>query len=65
MYCAKLIDAMRNKDYANYNEVDTPIYEVSEEHIKKVLADPEFTRKIRENYNITLELYDDNYYYLI
>ena len=65
MYCAKLIDAMRNKDYANYNEVDTPIYEVSEEHIKKVLADPEFTRKIREKYNITLDLNEDNYYYLI
>lgn len=65
MYCAKLIDAMRNKDYANYNEVDTPIYEVSEEHIKKVLADPEFTRKIREKYNITLDLDEDNYYYLI
>lgn len=65
MYCAKLINAMRNKDYANYNEVDTPIYEVSEEHIKKVLADPEFTQQIREKYIITLKLDEDNYYYLI
>ena len=65
MYCAKLINAMRNKDYANYNEVDTPIYEVSEEHIKKVLADPEFTQQIREKYVITLKLDEDNYYYLI
>lgn len=65
MYCAKLIEAMRNKDYANYDEVDTPIYEVSEEHIKKVLADPEFTQQIREKYIITLELGEDNYYYLI
>lgn len=65
MYCAKLIDAMRNKDYADYNEVDTPIYEVSEDHIKKVLADSEFTQQIREKYIITLKLDEDNYYYLI
>lgn len=65
MYCAKLLEAMRNKDYAGYNEVDTPIYEVSEEHIKKVLADPEFTQQIREKYIITLKLDEDNYYYLI
>lgn len=65
MYCAKLINAMRNKDYANYDEADTPIYEISEEHIKKVLADPEFTQQIREKYLITLKLDEDNYYYLI
>lgn len=52
MYCAKLINAMRSKDYANYDEVDTPIYEVSEEHIKKVLADPEFMQQIREKFII-------------
>ena len=65
MYCAKLLDAMRNKDYAGYDEVDTPIYEVSEDHIKRVLADPEFTQQIREKYIITLKLDEDNYYYLI
>lgn len=65
MYCAKLINAMRSKDYAKYDEVSTPIYEVSEEHIKKVLADPEFTQQIREKFFITLKLDEDNYYYLI
>lgn len=65
LYCSKLIEAMRSDDYAGYNEVDAPIYEVSEEHIKKVLADPEFTRQIREKYIITLKLDEDNYYYLI
>lgn len=65
MYCAKLLEAMRNKDYAGYDEVNTPIYEVSEEHIKKVLADPEFMQQIREKYTITLRLDEDNYYYLI
>ncbi len=65
LYCAKLLEAMRNKDYAGYDEVDTPIYEVSEDHIKKVLADPEFMQQIREKYIITLKLDEDNYYYLI
>ncbi len=65
LYCAKLIDAMRNSDYAGYDEVDSPIYEVSEEHIKKVLADPEFMQQIREKFIITLRLDEDNQYYLI
>ena len=65
MYCAKLLEAMRNKDYAGYDEVNTPIYEISESHIKKVLADPEFMQQIREKFIITLRLDEDNYYYLI
>lgn len=65
LYCAKLLEAMRNKDYAGYDEVDTPVYEVNEKHIKKVLADSEFMEQIREKYVITLKLDEDNYYYLI
>ncbi len=65
MYCAKLLSAMRKKDYAGYAEKDTPIYEISEEHIKKVLADPEFMEQIKEKFVITLKLDEDNYYYLI
>lgn len=65
MYCAKLLEAMRNKDYAGYNEYNTPIYEVSESHIKKILADPEFMSQIREKFFITLSLDEDNYYLVI
>lgn len=65
MYCAKLLESMRNKDYAGYDEVSSPIYEVSEEHIKRALANPEFMKQIREKYEITLKLDEDNYYYLI
>lgn len=65
MYCAKLLTAMRSKDYAGYDEADTPVYEISEDHIKKVLADSEFTNQIREKFFITLKLDEDNYYYLI
>ena len=65
LYCAKLLEAMRNRDYAGYNEMDTPIYEIRERHIKKVLADPEFTGQIREKFMITLKVDEDKYYYLI
>ena len=65
MYCAKLLSAMRSKDYAGYDEADTPIYEISEEHIKKVLSDQDFKNQIREKFMITLKLDEDNYYYLI
>lgn len=65
LYCAKLIEAMRNKDYAGYDQVDSPIYDVNEEHIKKVLSDPDFMQQIREKYIITLKLDEDNYYHLI
>ena len=56
---------MRSKDYAGYDEANTPVYEISEGHIKKVLADPAFMQQIREKYEITLKLDEDNYYYLI
>ncbi len=64
MYCGKLLAAMR-KDYAGYDEADTPIYEITEDHIKKVLADPDFMEQIREKFIITLRLDEDNYYYII
>lgn len=65
LYCTKLLEAMRNKDYAGYNESNTPLYEISEGHIKKVLADPAFTKQIWDKFEITLKLDEDNYYYLI
>lgn len=66
MYCAKLLEAMHKDDYAGYSEADTPAYEISENHIKKVLSDPDFIDQIREKYEITLGLTDkDNKYYYI
>lgn len=64
LYCAKLIEAMSN-NYAGYDESETPVYEVREEHIKKVLADPGFMDEIKQKFEITLRLGDDNYYYII
>lgn len=65
LYCAKLLEAMRSENYAGYNEVETPIYEISEAHIKQVLSDSTFTQQISEKFEITLNLDGDDYYKLI
>ena len=64
LYCTKLIEAMQ-RDYAGYNESETPPYLVREEHIKKVLADKTLEEQIREKFEITLKVGDDDYYYQI
>ena len=56
---------MYREDYAGYNEIDTPPYIVTEQHIKKVLADPEFNDQIRDKLYITLKLDTDDYYLII
>ena len=38
---------------------------ISEGHIKKILADKEVNEQIRQKYEITLRLGEDNYYYII
>ena len=53
-YCQKLLEAMRSDDYAGYNEVNTPYYEISESHFKKVLADSDFKAKVNEKLEASL-----------
>ena len=65
LYCAKLVEAMTKGDYAGYNQNDVPIYIVEQEHIKKVLAEEGFLQQVREKFEITLKLDEDNYYYII
>ena len=65
LYCEKLITALFETSYAGYG-ADTPVYEISEDHIKKVLADEEFIRDIKTKIEITLGLGgDDDYYHAI
>ncbi|MBQ7454616.1 MAG: hypothetical protein IJS69_06175, partial [Selenomonadaceae bacterium] len=64
LYCEKLLTALFETSYAGYN-ADTPIYEISEDHIKKVLADKEFVKDIKTKIEITLGLGKDNYYHTI
>ncbi len=65
LYCANLVDAMRKDDYAGYNEGDTPAYDVTTKHFKKVLSDQGFTDQVREKFEITLKLDEDNMYYIL
>ncbi len=64
-YCEKLIAAMQKDDYAGYNSQSDPPYEITEAHIKKVLADPGFNSEIRNKLIITLKVDNDNLYYII
>lgn len=64
-YCEKLIKAMQKNDYAGYNSQCDPPYLITESHIKKVLADPDFTDEIRNKLMITLKLGNDKLYYVI
>lgn len=53
-YCQKLLEAMKNEDYAGYGESVTPFYEVTESHYKKVLSDTDFTEKVDQKLEATL-----------
>ena len=64
LYCEKLVTALFEPGYAGY-DANTPIYRISEEHIKKILADREFTKDIKTKIEITLRLGEDKYYYVI
>lgn len=64
LYCSKLIQSMQY-DYAGYDENETPPYHVSRNHIKKTLADDTLRNQIREKFDITLHVGQDDYYYLI
>lgn len=53
-YCQKLLEAMKNDDYAGYSESLTPTYEVTESHYKKVLSDKAFTNLVDQKFEATL-----------
>lgn len=65
LYCEKLVEALAKPDYAGYDRSVTPPYVLSERHIKKVLADEEFQKEVREKYFITLRHAQDNYYHVL
>lgn len=64
LYCYKLLEAMK-KDYAGYDEAGSPPYDISEKHIKKVLAESDFQRDIYNKFDITLRVDEDCYYHII
>lgn len=67
LYCAKLIESLKKKNYAGYAEADTPPYILSETHVQKILGENELQSEIKSKFFITLTLDndEDNYYMLI
>lgn len=65
-YCTQLVESMKKSDFdAVYPETECPPYIITETHIQKLLANKDFDEKIREIFNITLALDEDNYYEII
>jgi hypothetical protein len=54
LYCQKLLEAMQSDDYAGYLEFNTPPYEVTESHYKKILSDKTFIDMVNEKFEATL-----------
>lgn len=59
MYCQKLIESLRAADYAGYDIRQTPPYTITDEHIRRVMADREFVDQIRDKFEATLKLDQD------
>lgn len=59
LYAKKLIESVRGADYAGYDIKKTPPYVVSDEHLRRVMADKEFVDQIHEKFEITLTLDQD------
>ena len=59
LYARKLIESIRAADYAGYDIKKTPPYVVSDEHLRRVMANKEFMEQIYEKFEITLKLDQD------
>ena len=59
LYCKKLIESVRDADYAHYDVRKTPPYVVGDKHLRRVMADREFVEQIHEKFEITLKLDQD------
>ena len=65
LYAKKLIESVRAADYAGYDIKTTPPYLVTDEHLRRVLADQEFMHEIHAKFEATLTLDESqgSYYY--
>ena len=65
-YCKMLVDAVgRNYTKQNFDVVKNPPYNLDDEYLKNMLNDREFQEEIRQKFQITLCLDDDNYYEIL
>ena len=47
LYARKLAEALWEPDYVGYDVTDTPLYVVSEAHLRRILSDQAFTEQVR------------------
>ena len=59
LYAKKLIESLREADYAGYSISNSPPYVVTDEHLRRVMSDKEFIAQIHEKFEITLTLDED------
>ena len=65
-YCKMLVDAVgANYTKQNFDVVKNPPYTLDDEYLKNVLGNREFQEEIRQKFQITLCLDDDNYYEIL
>lgn len=64
LYCTKLLETMK-KNYAGYNEKNTPPYVIQESHMKKVLSEEGFQQEIHEKLMKILKSDGEESYYII
>ena len=67
LYCQKLLESMKEEGYGGYAVGKTPPYEVTEAHIKKLLADTQFVNEMTNKLQMTLfvDQSQGNYYHVI
>ncbi len=64
LYAQKLVESLRASDYAGYDQRKTPPYVITDDHIRRVMADKEFVGQIHEKFDATLMLdLDQGYCY--
>lgn len=59
LYAQKLIESVQAADYAGYSTRNSPPYEVTDDHLRRVMSDKEFVATIYEKFEITLKLDED------
>ena len=62
LFCEKLLKLMTEDEYAGYSEKDSPIYNISKEHIRKILSDSNFKNIIKNKFELNLRSDNDDYY---
>ncbi len=67
LYCQKLLESMKEEGYGGYSIGSTPPYEVTEDHIKKLLADKHFVSEMSNKLRMTLfvDQAQGSYYHII